>query len=419
MDSFYDMSAGELRDLWESDLDPEAISETFGRGGSHVDEELPDWATGLSPETRVPIVLHDHLMTDAALGTLPIKSEHSYSLASDGDSGPDSPLSRDVDDDCFPCVRLDSATSRLCGDPSSSVKEEPLSEPASPTSSSEPASPASPPPAATASAAIAATAFTTADAKVCGQQSVLKQPALLLATRGGSLLTPTRVVIPKLSIKLEGSAAAAAGFALPPTPPSSAGSDTEGNTSPPHQSVSAAAASAAAAAAASAPRLPGRPPAATRIYLPAAGTATVSSGRQPIHTPLISCQPKGSTGTLLLTEEEKRTLLAEGYPIPTRLPLTKAEEKSLKKIRRKIKNKISAQESRRKKKEYMDALERKVESLASENSDYKRKIESLEDSNASLMTQLQKLQQLVARSSLRTVTAPLATSTQMGRATIK
>lgn len=49
---------------------------------------------------------------------------------------------------------------------------------------------------------------------------------------------------------------------------------------------------------------------------------------------------KGSTGVLTLTEEEKRTLIAEGYPVPTKLPLTKQEEKSLKKVRRKIKNKV-------------------------------------------------------------------------------
>src|SRR6218665_2451579 len=46
-------------------------------------------------------------------------------------------------------------------------------------------------------------------------------------------------------------------------------------------------------------------------------------------------------GQLLLTDEEKNTLVAEGYPVPTKLPLGKAEEKYLKKIRRKIKNKVS------------------------------------------------------------------------------
>ena len=58
----------------------------------------------------------------------------------------------------------------------------------------------------------------------------------------------------------------------------------------------------------------------------------------------LSESQKGSTGPLLLTDEEKRTLLSEGYPVPQRLPLSKQEEKSLKKIRRKIKNKVSGRQ---------------------------------------------------------------------------
>lgn len=78
--------------------------------------------------------------------------------------------------------------------------------------------------------------------------------------------------------------------------------------------------------------------------------------------------------------------------MPTQLPLSKGEEKILKKIRRKIKNKISAQESRRKKKEYVDSLEKRMDNYINENVELKKRLEDLELNNKSLLTQLQKMQ---------------------------
>ncbi|KAK7893318.1 hypothetical protein WMY93_022470 [Mugilogobius chulae] len=57
---------------------------------------------------------------------------------------------------------------------------------------------------------------------------------------------------------------------------------------------------------------------------------------------------------------------------------------------------ISAQESRRKKKEYVECLEKKVENYTSENGDLWRKVENLETANRSLLQQLQKLQSLIS-----------------------
>ncbi|XP_061396272.1 cyclic AMP response element-binding protein A-like [Musca vetustissima] len=67
------------------------------------------------------VILNDKLISDALLnGTIPIKSEHSYSLNSDGDSLPDSPHSLhtkmdDMEDECYPAISLKTATSNVRG----------------------------------------------------------------------------------------------------------------------------------------------------------------------------------------------------------------------------------------------------------------------------------------------------------------
>ncbi|XP_076970658.1 cyclic AMP-responsive element-binding protein 3-like protein 1 isoform X2 [Tamandua tetradactyla] len=160
---------------------------------------------------------------------------------------------------------------------------------------------------------------------------------------------------------------------MPPTPPSSHGSDSDGSQSP-------------------------------RSLPPSSPVRPVARSSTAISTsPLLTAPHKlqGTSGPLLLTEEEKRTLVAEGYPVPTKLPLTKAEEKALKRVRRKIKNKISAQESRRKKKEYVECLEKKVETFTSENNELWKKVETLENANRTLLQQLQKLQTLVTNNMSR------------------
>lgn len=57
--------------------------------------DVTDWfmeCDNAGGEHKIPhVILNDKLMTDALLGTIPIKTEHSYSLTSDGDSMPDSP----------------------------------------------------------------------------------------------------------------------------------------------------------------------------------------------------------------------------------------------------------------------------------------------------------------------------------------
>ncbi|XP_053955022.1 cyclic AMP response element-binding protein A isoform X2 [Anastrepha ludens] len=227
-------------------------------------------------------------------------------------------------------------------------------------------------------------------------QSLLK--AQQLALNASTATNSQNIIMPKFNIKTEngfssGSAAAKHNgqYGLPLTPPSCSSSDGDSEVITPVSLHSANVRRSASSSSSSSPSSASSSTSSLHAGRHTAG-GTSGSTRQPIHTPLISSQPKGSTGVLILTEEEKRTLQAEGYPIPQKLPLTKAEEKSLKKIRRKIKNKISAQESRRKKKEYMDQLERRVEILVNENNEQRKRCDALEHTNANLLSQLHKLQ---------------------------
>lgn len=117
---------------------------------------------------------------------------------------------------------------------------------------------------------------------------------------------------------------------------------------------------------------------------------------------LTSIEPPSPDGDLLypdlqLTEEEQKLLTQEGISLPSNLPLTKAEERILKKVRRKIRNKQSAQDSRRRRKEYIDGLESRAAACSAQNKELQRTVEQLEKHNMSLLAQLRQLQSLIKR----------------------
>ncbi|KAK9525886.1 hypothetical protein VZT92_016558 [Zoarces viviparus] len=305
-----------------------------------------------------------------------ITAEHSYSLC--GDSRPQSPLSHltgeqgsdaesDGDSADWPMEQEDAIDILLCETPSL-LPTLSLSLASSSRGPQEPEGLAVAPPA----AAAASPPQTTASSHNQGKGFKIKEENIIPQIK----LEPHEVdqflnLSPKGLESLQ----------MPPTPPSSHGSDSEGSQSPVH-----------APPGLSSPTSPTSPP-PSQAGLKVSPRAASSLSNSPLLTAAHKLQ---GSGPLMLTEEERRTLVAEGYPVPTKLPLTKAEEKALKKIRRKIKNKISAQESRRKKKEYMDALEKKVETCSNENHELRRKVETLECTNKSLLQQLQSLQAMVA-----------------------
>ncbi|XP_061654215.1 cyclic AMP-responsive element-binding protein 3-like protein 3-A isoform X1 [Phyllopteryx taeniolatus] len=112
--------------------------------------------------------------------------------------------------------------------------------------------------------------------------------------------------------------------------------------------------------------------------------------------------PQHPLQELALNEDEKRLLAKEGINLPSELPLSKCEERVLKKIRRKIRNKHSAQESRKKKREYVDSLEERMSACSAHNLQLQRKVHRLEETNNALLEQLSQLQALLPNSSNKT-----------------
>lgn len=109
----------------------------------------------------------------------------------------------------------------------------------------------------------------------------------------------------------------------------------------------------------------------------------------------VSSEDSSQYPALNLTPEEKRLLAKDGIQLPTHYPLTKNEERELKRIRRKIRNKISAQDSRKRKKEYVDGLEARVKRGTEENKNLMKRVRQLQKQNGRLMEQMSKLQALL------------------------
>jgi len=114
-----------------------------------------------------------------------------------------------------------------------------------------------------------------------------------------------------------------------------------------------------------------------------------------------STHPRPRSGEALvagITDRERELLMSKhGVSVPTQLPLTKQEDRKLRGALRKIRNKASAQRSRRNKETYIRGLESRVNECTRINVDLGNKVNKLQEDNRSLLQQLNDLRRQVAK----------------------
>ncbi|XP_016330614.1 cyclic AMP-responsive element-binding protein 3-like protein 4, partial [Sinocyclocheilus anshuiensis] len=104
-----------------------------------------------------------------------------------------------------------------------------------------------------------------------------------------------------------------------------------------------------------------------------------------------------------LDEWSSQMLLADSWVVNELVStdLSQTEERNLKKVRRKIRNKLSTQDSRRRKKEYIDGLESRGVACSAQNKELQRTVDQLEKHNVSLVAQLHSLQALIKQTAIK------------------
>ncbi|KAH8872290.1 Cyclic AMP-responsive element-binding protein 3-like protein [Schistosoma japonicum] len=96
-----------------------------------------------------------------------------------------------------------------------------------------------------------------------------------------------------------------------------------------------------------------------------------------------------------LTTEERKLLQKIGCQLPIKFPLSQTNEKAIRTVRRKIRNKLSAQASRAKRQKYVIDLERRYSLCTEEIKQLRRQIYELEEDKRSLTLHLRKLRSYI------------------------